>query len=64
MAKFSTKALTKKVDKWTSGYFSTGYKNSYSSYSNSSFWLDNDFLETSYTTKDAINTLDYVKLAG
>lgn len=64
MAKFSTKALTKKVDKWTNGYFSTGYKNSYSSYSNSSFWLDNDFLETSYTTKDAINTLDYVKLAG
>ena len=58
--KFSTKALSKKYDKWT-GYGS-GYKSSSRSYGNSSFWMDDDFL-----TKDSSNAgskVDIVKLAG
>ena len=68
MAKrFSTKALTKQVDKWTNGYYSSGYKAAGSKqYSNSSFWMDDDFLSTSRDFKGtAIKpSLDYVKLAG
>lgn len=54
--------------KWNSGYYSSGYKSAYStSYSNSSFWMDEDFLDNKDTdilgkgTKPAV---DYVKLAG
>ena len=64
--KFSTKALTKQVNKWTSGYYSSGYKSSYkSSYSNSSFWLDDDFLEKddSLSIKEKA-TVNVVKLAA
>ena len=60
MAKFSTKQLSKKYDKWT-GYGS-GYKSSSRSYGNSSFWMDDDFL-----TKDSSDSgakVDIVKLAG
>ena len=64
--KFSTKALTKQVNKWTSGYYSSGYKSSYkSSYSNSSFWLDDDFLskDNSLSVKEKA-TVNVVKLAA
>lgn len=64
--KFSTKALTKQVNKWTSGYYSSGYKSSYkSTYSNSSFWLDDDFLakDDSLSTKEKA-TVNVVKLAA
>lgn len=68
MAKrFSTKSLTKQVNKWTSGYYSSGYKTpGKTSYSNSSFWMDDDFLTTDrdFTGKDVKPSLDYVKLAG
>ena len=59
--KFSTKSLTKQVNKWTSGYYSSGYKTNSNSYSNSSFWLDEDFLDDSYKKEKSI---DYVKLAA
>ena len=64
--KFSTKALTKQVNKWTSGYYSSGYKSSYkSTYSNSSFWLDDDFLakDDSLSVKEKA-TVNVVKLAA
>jgi hypothetical protein len=64
--KFSTKALTKQVNKWTSGYYSSGYKSPYkSTYSNSSFWLDDDFLakDDSLSTKEKA-TVNVVKLAA
>jgi hypothetical protein len=63
MARFSTKQLTKTYSKWGKGAYSTGYKKSYSSYSNSSFWMDDDFLEDD-STKLAANRVDYVKMAG
>lgn len=59
MAKFSTKKLGKDIDKWTSGYYSSGYKNSFKSASNSSFWINEDL---SAKTKEG--GVDYVKLAG
>jgi hypothetical protein len=64
--KFSTKTLTKQVNKWTSGYYSSGYKSSYkSNYSNSSFWLDDDFLakDDTLSTKQKA-TVNIVKLAA
>jgi len=64
--KFSTKALTKQVNKWTSGYYSSGYKSPYkSTYSNSSFWLDDDFLakDDSLSIKEKA-TVNIVKLAA
>ena len=64
--KFSTKTLTKQVNKWTSGYYSSGYKSPYkSTYSNSSFWLDDDFLakDDSLSTKEKA-TVNVVKLAA
>ena len=63
--KFSTKSLTKQVNKWTSGYYSSGYKSKYSSYSNSSFWLDEDFLDDDrYSNPKDKPKVDYIKLAG
>ena len=63
--KFSTKSLTKQVNKWTSGYYSSGYKSKYSSYSNSSFWLDEDFLDDDrYSDPKEKPKVDYIKLAG
>lgn len=59
MAKFSTKKLGKDIDKWTSGYYSSGYKNSFKSASNSSFWINEDFRD-----KSEGSGVDYVKLAG
>jgi hypothetical protein len=64
--KFSTKALTKQVNKWTAGYYSSGYKSPYkSTYSNSSFWLDDDFLakDDTLSTKEKA-TVNVVKLAA
>jgi hypothetical protein len=63
MARFSTKQLSKTYSKWGKGAYSTGYKKSYGSYSNSSFWMDDDFLEDD-TTKLSTSRVDYVKLAG
>ena len=63
MARFSTKQLSKTYSKWGKGAYSTGYKRSYGSYSNSSFWMDDDFLEDD-TTKLSTSRVDYVKLAG
>ena len=63
MARFSTKQLSKTYSKWGKGAYSTGYKKSYGSYSNSSFWMDDDFLEDD-STKLAANRIDYVKMAG
>ena len=63
--KFSTKSLTKQVNKWTSGYYSSGYKSKYNSYSNSSFWLDEDFLnDDKYSSAQGKPKVDYIKLAG
>jgi ribosomal protein L18 len=64
MAKrFSTKQLSKSYSKWTSpAYYSTGYKSSSKSYGNSSFWMDDDFLDED-KSKDT-SKVDYVKLAG
>ena len=66
MAKrFSTKSLTKQVNKWTSGYYSSGYKTKSNSYSNSSFWLDEDFLDDEkYSSAKDKPKVDYIKLAG
>ena len=62
MAKgFSTKSLVKKYSKL--GSWSSGYKASNKSYSNSSFWMDDEFLEDDDTFKKG-KTVDYVKLAG
>ena len=64
--KFSTKTLTKQVNKWTSGYYSSGYKSpTKTSYSNSSFWLDDDFLakDNSLSVKEKA-TVNVVKLAA
>ena len=62
MAKgFSTKSLIKKYSKL--GSWSSGYKASNKSYSNSSFWMDDEFLEDDDTFKKG-KTVDYVKLAG
>ena len=61
--KFSTKALNKKDSKWTTpAYYSTGYKSTHKSYGNSSFWMNEDFLESDI--RASVNSLDYVKLAG
>ncbi len=64
MAKrFSTKKLSKSYSKWTSpAYYSTGYKSSSKSYGNSSFWMDDDFLDDD-KSKDT-SKVDYVRLAG
>ena len=64
MAKrFSTKQLSKSYSKWTSpAYYSTGYKSSSKSYGNSSFWMDDDFLDDD-KSKDT-SKVDYVRLAG
>jgi len=59
--RFSTNALTKKYSKWGVDSFRTGYKSSASKYSNSSFWMDDDFLDT---TQEKARGVDYVKLAG
>jgi len=59
--RFSTNALTKKYSRWGVDSFRTGYKSSQSKYSNSSFWMDDDFLDTAQERGRAV---DYVKLAG
>lgn len=59
--RFSTNALTKKYSRWGVDSFRTGYKSSASKYSNSSFWMDDDFLDT---TQEKSRSVDYVKLAG
>jgi hypothetical protein len=59
--RFSTNALTKKYSKWGVDSFRTGYKSSAAKYSNSSFWMDDDFLDT---TQERGRSVDYVKLAG
>ena len=60
MTRFSTKGLSKKYDKWA-GY-KTGYKSVNKSYSNSSFWMDDDFLAKETATTPG--QVDIVKLAG
>jgi hypothetical protein len=60
-SRFSTNALTKKYSRWGVDSFRTGYKSSQSKYSNSSFWMDDDFLDTAQERGRAV---DYVKLAG
>lgn len=54
--------------KWNSGYYSSGYKSAYStSYANSSFWMDEDFLDNKATHilgRSTKPSVDYVKLAG
>ena len=60
MTRFSTKGLSKTYDKWA-GYKS-GYKSSSRSYSNSSFWMDDDFLTKETVTPGS--KIDIVKLAG
>lgn len=63
--KFSTKKLGKQIDKWTSGYYSSGYKSSTKGYSQSSFWLDDDFLSKDYSMSDSeAKANDLIKLAG
>ena len=62
--KFSTKALSKQIDKWTNGYYSSGYKTKQSSYSNSSFWLDEDFLSSDGVSKEDKKSNDLIKLAA
>ena len=59
--RFSTNALTKKYSRWGVDSFRTGYKSSQAKYSNSSFWMDDDFLDTAQERGRAV---DYVKLAG
>lgn len=59
MTRFSTKGLSKKYDKWA-GY-KTGYKSVNKSYSNSSFWMDDDFLAKETASPGQV---DIVKLAG
>jgi len=59
--RFSTNALVKKYSKWGVDSFRTGYKSSAAKYSNSSFWMDDDFLDT---TQERGRSVDYVKLAG
>jgi len=59
-SRFSTKALLGKYNRWDSRSFRTGYKSTNSSYGNSSFWMDDDFL----TEKREGQRVDYVKLAG
>lgn len=51
------KILSKKHDSW---FKNVGYKSEYSKYSNSSFWIDDDFLSKE-TSKAGV---DVVKLAG
>jgi len=59
--RFSTNALTKKYSRWGVDSFRTGYKSSQAKYSNSSFWMDDDFLDTH---QERGRSVDYVKLAG
>ena len=59
--RFSTNALTKKYSRWGVDSFRTGYKSSAAKYSNSSFWMDDDFLDTA---QERGRSVDYVKLAG
>jgi hypothetical protein len=58
--------MAKQTNKWTSGYYSSGYKSpSKTSYSNSSFWLDEDFLakDNTLSVKEKA-TVNVVKLAA
>ena len=69
MAKFSTKELAKNVNKWSSGYYTSGYKSTSKSYGNSSFWMDEDFLQSqgSYDKDSKLNGprgVDHMKLAA
>ena len=61
---FSTKSLVNKYKKL--GSYSTGYKSKAKSYSNSSFWMDDEFLEDDDSIFDnkTKKSVDYVKLAG
>ena len=59
--RFSTNALVKKYSRWGVDSFKTGYKASSAQYGNSSFWMDDDFLDTA---KEKTRSVDYVKLAG
>lgn len=61
MARFSTKSLVKKYDKWSGSSYKTGYKSYGSSYGNSSFWMDDDFLDAEDKKSSKI---DFVKMAG
>ena len=60
-SRFSTKALLSKYNRWDSRSFRTGYKSTNTLYGNSSFWMDDDFLDS---TKESGRAVDYVKLAG
>ena len=60
MSRFSTKGLSKKYDKWSKEAYSTGYKYSGGTFGNSSFWMDDDFLDS----EDKGSKVDIVKLAG
>ena len=61
-SRFSTKGLVSKYSKWDSRSFRSGYKSSSSTYGNSSFWMDDDFLYDS--RREAGAKVDFVKLAG
>ena len=60
-SRFSTKALVNKYSRWGVDSFRTGYKASSAQYGNSSFWMDDDFLDSA---KEKTRAVDYVKLAG
>ena len=60
-SRFSTKGLLSKYNRWDSRSFRTGYKSTNSLYGNSSFWMDDDFLDS---TQERGKAVDYVKLAG
>lgn len=63
MAKIK-KIKSKVYDKWAAGYYSDGYKSRATSYSNSSFWMDDDFLTTAPKEEGIGSSIDYVKLAA
>lgn len=60
-SRFSTKGLLSKYNRWDSRSFRTGYKSTNTLYGNSSFWMDDDFLDT---TQERGKAVDYIKLAG
>ena len=60
-SRFSTKGLLSKYNRWDSRSFRTGYKSTNTLYGNSSFWMDDDFLDS---TQERGRAVDYVKLAG
>ena len=63
MAKIK-KIKSKVYDKWAAGYYSDGYKSRATSYSNSSFWMDDEFLTKAPKEEGIGSSIDYVKLAA